>query len=71
MSDHILDLVKCAKHDLLKEKMKKILEAKIGKNLDKVAEIAVTAALLLMQNRDVDKLTHEQLEENLITAWKN
>ena len=70
MSDHVLHLVKCAKHDLLKEKVKKILEAKIGKNLDKVAEIAVEAALTLMQNKDTDKLTHEQLEENLMAAWK-
>ena len=68
--EHMLHLVKCAKHDLLKEKMKKQLEAQIGKNLDKIAEVAVNALLAHMQQKMAEKQAGEQYEENLTSAFK-
>jgi hypothetical protein len=70
MSEKSLRLVKCAKHDLLKDKMKKLLEAKIGKRLDKVAEVAVDAILLKMDHKMAQKDMYEKLEDDLIAAWK-
>ena len=71
MAKDIFSLVKCAKHELLREKMKKLLEAKIGKKLDKVAEVAVNAVLACMQHKMAAKQACDQYEENLMEAFKD
>jgi len=68
--EEIHHLAKCAKHELLKEKMKKHFEAKIGKKLDKVAEVVVDAVLARMQHKKADKQACEQFEEDLSSAYK-
>jgi hypothetical protein len=70
MGKHLLHLAKCAKHELLKEKMKKQLDAQIGKKLDKIAEAAVNAFVAYMQQKEAEKHACEQFEENLTTASK-
>src|SRR5476649_1173918 len=70
LAEDILCLVKCAKHELLKDKMKKLLEAKIGKKLDKVAEVAVDAVLACMQHKMTEKQACDQYKENLMAAFK-
>lgn len=66
-----MHLAKCAKHDLLREKMKKQLEAQIGKKLDKIAEAAVNALVAEMQQRMAEKKACEQYEEKLASAFKD
>ena len=70
MAEDILSLAKCAKHELLKEKMKKQLEAKIGKKLDKVAEVTVDALIACMQHKMNEGHACDQYKENLMAAWK-
>ncbi|MBC8550490.1 MAG: hypothetical protein H8D23_12665 [Candidatus Brocadiales bacterium] len=43
--DEMMDLTRCAKKELLKEKIKANLEKKIGTKLDKVADLLVDAML--------------------------
>jgi hypothetical protein len=71
MAEDMLCLVKCAKHDLLKEKMKKLLETKIGKKLDKVAEVAVEAVLAKMQRKIAEKNACEKYKDDLTAAFKS
>jgi len=68
MAEEILNLAKCAKHHLLKEKMKVIFEAKIGKKLDKIAEAAVEAILAKMEHKKAEKQGCEQYKEKLMEA---
>lgn len=68
-AEDLLCLVKNAKHELLQEKMKHVLEAKIGKKLDKIAEVAVDAFLAEMQQRMAQKHACEQYKENLFAAF--
>lgn len=70
MAEDLLCLAKSAKHDLLKEKMKKIFEAKIGKTLDQVAEAAVDAVLAHWQQAAAQKQACEQYREKLMAAFK-
>ena len=70
IAEDILCLAKSAKHELLKEKMKKSFEAKIGKKLDKVAEVAVDAVLACLQQKMAAKEGCEQYRENLMAAFK-
>jgi hypothetical protein len=70
IAEDILCLAKSAKHDLLKEKMKKVLEAKIGKKLDKIAEVAVDAVLACLQQKMAEKQACDQYKENLMAAFK-
>ena len=70
MAEDLLCLAKSAQHDLLKEKMKKLLEAKIGKKLDQVAEIAVDAVLAHMQHTVAQKQAGEQYKGNLMAVFK-
>jgi hypothetical protein len=71
MAEEMMSLVKCAKHDLLKDKMKKLLESRIGKRLDKVAEVAVDAIIAKMEHKVAQKHACEQYEDDLIAAWKS
>ena len=70
IAEDLLCLAKSAKHDLLKDKMKKIFEAKIGKKLDKVAEVAVDAVLACMQQKIAAKEACESYSEKLMEALK-
>ncbi|HEU5047363.1 MAG TPA: hypothetical protein VFT64_05900 [Rickettsiales bacterium] len=71
IAEDILCLAKSAKHELLKEKMKKSFEAKIGKKLDKVAEVAVDAVLACLQQKMAAKQACEQYREDLMAAFKS
>src|SRR5476649_349847 len=71
IAEDLLCLAKSAKHELIQEKMKKILEAKIGKKLDKVAEVAVEAALACMQNKMAEKQACNDYQEKLMAAFKS
>ncbi|MDB2414143.1 hypothetical protein N9W34_00050 [Rickettsiales bacterium] len=70
MAEDILGLAKCAKHELLKEKMKIILEKKMGKKLDKVAEVTVDAMLAYMTNIAAEKEACRDYETKLHAAFK-
>ncbi len=63
-------LAEAAHSELLKQKMKAAFEAKIGKKMDKVADLAVDAALTLMKGRMAQKKAHEDFEEKLMTIFK-
>jgi len=69
-AEDLLCLAKSAKHDLLKEKMKKIFEAKIGKKLDKIAEAGVDAVLACMQQKIAAQQACDQYKQNLMDAMK-
>lgn len=69
MAKEMLSLAKCAKHDLLKEKMKKLIETKIGKRLDEVAEVAVDAVIAKMEHKTARQQACEEYEDDLMTAW--
>lgn len=71
IAEDILCLAKSAKHDLLKEKMKKILEAKIGKKMDKIAEVAIDAVLACLQQKMAEKQACDQYKENLMAAFRS
>ncbi len=70
MAEDLLCLAKSAIHDLLKEKMKKVLEAKIGKKLDKMAEVAATAALACKEHEMAGKQACQDYKDNLMAAFK-
>jgi hypothetical protein len=70
-AEDLLCLAKSAKHELLKDKMKVLLEAKIGKKLDKVAAAAVDAVLAHLQHTVAQKHACEQYKENLMAAFKS
>ena len=70
LAEDLLCLAKSAKHELLKEKMKKSLEAKIGKKLDKIADVAVDAVLACLQQKLAAKEGCDQYKENLFAALK-
>ena len=70
IEEEMLSLVKCAKHDLLKDKMKKLLEAKIGRKLDEVAAVTVNAIIAKMERKIAQKHACKQYEDELMAAWK-
>lgn len=70
LAEDLLCLAKSAKHELLQEKMKKILEAKIGKKLDKVAEVAVEALLTQWQHKVAAKEACDAYHDGLSAAMK-
>ena len=69
-AERVMGLAKDAKHDLLKEKMKKLFESKVGKQLDKVAEVAVDAVIARMQHRAAAQQSCDQYEKNLTAAFQ-
>lgn len=71
IAEDLVCLAKEAKHELLKEKMKKVLEAKIGKKLDRVAEVAVDAALACMQHKMAAHEACKDYEQKLSAAFKS
>lgn len=70
MAEDLVCLAKSAQKELLKEKMEKILEAKIGKKLDQVAEAAVEALLSHWQQKVAEKHACEHYKEKLMAAFK-
>ncbi len=70
LAEDLLCLAKCAKEELLKEKMKKVLEAKIGKKLDNIANVAVDAALACLKHELEGKQACDDYKENLLAALK-
>jgi hypothetical protein len=70
IAEDILCLAKSAKHELLKEKMKKGFEAKMGKKLDKIAEVAVDAVLACLEHKMAAKQGCEEYQAKLFAAFK-
>ena len=68
LAEDILCLAKCAKHELLKQKMMKVLEAKMGKKLDKVAEVAVEALLAGFEHKMAGKHVCDSYKDKLMQA---
>ncbi len=71
LAEGLLCLAKSAKHALLQEKMQKILEAKIGKKLDKVAEVAVEALLTQWEHKMAAKESCDAYHDKLSAALKS
>lgn len=68
--EKIFYLAKAAKHELLKEKMKKALEERMGTKLDKVAEISVEAFLMHFRQEMEGKKAFWQFKESLFETFK-
>lgn len=66
----ILCLVKWSKYKLLKEKIMKQLEAKMGKKLDEVAVVAVDAFLAEWEQKENAKKTCNTFQEKLCNIFK-
>ncbi|MDD4616072.1 MAG: hypothetical protein PHW76_03010 [Alphaproteobacteria bacterium] len=67
----LMMLAKIAHKELLIEKMKAALEAKMGKKMDKIADIAVDAALSWMKNKMSERQAHAEFDEKLMDIFKN
>ncbi len=61
----LLKLARCAKKELLKEKIKANLEKKVGSKLDKVADLLVDAMIEEHKAAGVDKGRRTALEANI------
>jgi hypothetical protein len=70
MAEDLMCLAKSAKHDLLMDKMKKIIDAKMGAKLDKVAAVAVEAMMACWQQKMAQKEACNSYKENLMAAMK-
>lgn len=70
IAQDLLCLAKQAKHELLKEKMKKEIEAKIGKKLDNIAKIVVEAGIAYMEREFAAKEACNSYNEKLLAAFK-
>lgn len=70
LAEDVYCLAECAKHELLREKMKKVLEAKIGKKLDRIAEVGVDALLACIEQKIAGQQACDQYKENLLKALK-
>jgi hypothetical protein len=70
VGERMFYLAKCAKYSLLKQKMEKLLDAKIGGQLDKIAEIAAEAVIDHMQRMGAKKQASQQYEQDLLAALK-
>jgi hypothetical protein len=70
-ADELLIIAKSAHQELLKQKMKAAFEAKIGKKMDKVANLVVSKALACMQDRMASKQTREDFDSELMKIFKS
>lgn len=61
----LLKIARCAKKELLKEKIKASLEKKIGTKLDKVADLLVDAMIAEHKARGVDSGRRAELQANI------
>ena len=60
-----MDAVKCAKQCLLKDKIKAKLEAKMGKHLDEVADLAVEMLMGKMEMKKAKHAKQQQMMEKM------
>ena len=70
LAEDLICLAKCAKEELLRDKIKKALDAKIGKKLDNVANIVADAANACLQHELESKQACADYKENLLAALK-
>ena len=63
--NEMMNLTRCAKKELLKEKIKANLEKKIGTKLDKVADLLVDAMLDEYRSAIQGKVRNSALENNI------
>jgi len=70
IAQDLLCLAKQAKHELLQEKMKKVFEAKMGKKLDSIADVAVDAMIACMEHKMAEKAACSNYQEKLFAAFK-
>ncbi len=61
----MMDLTRCAKKELLKEKIKANLEKKMGSKLDKIADLLVDAMLEEYKSSMEGKTQRSALEKNI------
>jgi len=61
----MMDLARCAKKELLKEKIKANLEEKMGSKLDKIADLLVDAMLDEYKSSMESKAKNTTLEKNI------
>ncbi len=61
----LLKIARCAKKELLKEKIKASLEKKIGSKLDKVADLLVDAMIAEHKARGVDSGRRAELQASI------
>jgi len=59
-----------AHHELLKEKMKAAFEARIGKKMDKVANLVVETALVYMKDKMAERQSRERFEDKLMEIFR-
>jgi hypothetical protein len=64
-------LALCAKHNVLKKKMEKLIEQKIGDHLDAIAEVAVEAVIDRMERMAAKKHASHQYEEKMMDTLRN
>jgi hypothetical protein len=70
LAEDLVCLAKEAKHALLMEKMKKIIDAKMGPKLDKIAALGVEAMMTCWQQKMAQKEACNQYKDNLMAALK-
>jgi len=63
--DKMMDLTRCAKKELLKEKIKANLEKKIGSKLDQIADLLVDAMLDEYRSAIQGKARNSTLQNNI------
>ena len=63
--DKMMDLTRCAKKELLKEKIKANLEKKIGSELDQIADLLVDAMLDEYRSAIQGKARNSTLQNNI------
>lgn len=70
LAEDLLCLAKQAKHELLKEKIKKELEAKMGKKLDAVAKVVAEATVACLEHKMAAKEACDDYQSKLHAALK-
>lgn len=71
VAEDLLCAAKQAKCELMREKMKKAIDAKIGKKMDKMAEVAVDAMIACMMHQMAGKEACNDYKEKLFAAFKS
>jgi predicted RNA-binding protein YlxR (DUF448 family) len=71
VAEDMLCLAKQAKCELLKEKMKASFEAKIGKKMDRVADVVADAVIACFQHEMSGKEACNDYKEKLFSAFKS
>jgi len=69
MTDMLMKLADNSWEELMKEKMKKVLETKIGKRMDKTAGVIVQASLDYWQHKMQGKAKCEEHKQKIKAAF--